>query len=78
LAFIDFGTISKLDSLRLVVTGSRDDIAPPDLIEKSYQGWNADAQFEVISGADHFYVGYIDRLEAILAAYLEGRESSAS
>jgi alpha/beta superfamily hydrolase len=73
-AFIDFGAISNLGSLRLIVTGSRDEIAPPDLIEKSYTGWNSDAQFEVISGADHFYVGYLDKLEAILAAYLEGRE----
>ena len=75
-AFIDFGAISDLGSLRLIVTGSRDDIASPDLIEKSYHGWNADAQFEVIGGADHFYMGYIDKLEAILAAYLEGRESN--
>ncbi|MGD2014866.1 MAG: alpha/beta hydrolase [Desulfobacterales bacterium] len=73
-AFIDFGTISDVGSLRLIVTGSLDDIAPPDLIEKCYGGWNSEAQFEVINGADHFYVGYIDRLEAILAGYLEGRE----
>jgi hypothetical protein len=73
-AFIDFGTISDLGSLRLIVTGSLDDIAPPDLIEKCYGGWNSEAQFEVINGADHFYMGYIDRLEAILAGYLEGRE----
>jgi alpha/beta superfamily hydrolase len=73
-AFIDFGAISDLGSLRLIVTGNRDNIAPPDLIEKAYQGWNADAQLEVISGADHFYLGYIDKLEAILRAYLEGRK----
>jgi alpha/beta superfamily hydrolase len=71
LAFIDFGSISDLGSLELIVTGSRDDIAPPDLIKKSYAGWNATAQFEVINGADHFYTGYLDKLEAILAAYLE-------
>ncbi len=73
-AFIDFGSISDLGSLRLIVTGSRDDIAPPDLIKKSYAGWNAAAQFEVMDGADHFYAGYLDKLEAILTAYLEGRE----
>ncbi|MGD9064370.1 MAG: alpha/beta hydrolase, partial [Desulfobacterales bacterium] len=48
-AFIDFGTISDLGSLRLIVTGSLDDIAPPDLIEKCYGGWNSEAQFEVIN-----------------------------
>ena len=74
LAFIDFSAVSYLDRLRLIVTGSRDDIAPPDLIEKSYAGWNSEAQFEVISGADHFYVGYTDKLEAILTAHLEDRD----
>ena len=73
-AFIDFGSISDLGALRLIVTGSRDDIAPPDLIEKSYAGWNVEAQFEVINGADHFYAGCLDKLEAILAVYLEDRE----
>jgi hypothetical protein len=42
-------------------------------IKKSYAGWNAEAQFEVISGADHFYAGYLDKLEAVLTVYLEGR-----
>jgi len=74
LAFIDFGSIADLGCLGLTVTGSRDDIAPPDLIKKSHAGWNAAAQFEVINGADHFYAGYINKLEAILTAYLEGRE----
>jgi alpha/beta superfamily hydrolase len=75
-AFIDFGSISNLDSLRLIISGGRDDIAPPDLIKKACPGWNAAAQFEVIEGADHFYMEYTDKLEAILAAHLEGRESS--
>ena len=73
-AFINFDSISNLNNLKLIVTGSRDDIAPPDLIKKSYTAWNAAAQFEVINGADHFYAGYIDKLEDILMAYLEGRE----
>ncbi len=78
LAFIDFGAVSDLDRLRLIVTGSRDDIAPPDLIENSYAGWNSEAQFEILKGADHFYVGYTDKLEAILTAHLEGRETRVS
>ena len=76
-ALIDFGSISGLGSLRLIVTGSRDDIAPPDRIKKSYAAWNAAARFEVISGADHFYAGYLDKLEAILATYLEDKEKQS-
>ena len=73
-AFIDFGSVSELGSLSLIVTGSQDDIAPPDLIKESIARWNTAAQFEIISGADHFYAGYLHQLEAVLTAYLEGRE----
>ncbi len=54
-AFIDFKSISVLGGLRLIITGSRDDIAPADMVENLYPAWNPAAKFEVISGADHFY-----------------------
>ena len=65
-AFIEFKNIAKISSLKLIVTGSRDDIAPVSMVEKSYPTWNAAAEFEVINGADHFYGGYESRLEAVL------------
>ena len=70
-AFIDFGAISTIDCLKLVITGSRDDIAPVAMIRQSYREWNAEAQLEVIDGADHFYGGYEDMLEEILFAKLK-------
>jgi alpha/beta superfamily hydrolase len=70
-AFIDFKSISNLSSLKLIVTGSRDDIAPADMVEKLYPTWNPTAKFEVIGGADHFYGGYQDKLEAVLADFLK-------
>ena len=69
-AFIDYASISDLNKLKLIVTGSRDDIAPAKLIEEFYPGWNAAAHFEVIKGADHFYGGYLDKLDAVLSAHL--------
>ena len=72
-AFVDFGSIADISSLKLIITGSRDDIAPTEMIKRSYPGWNAAAHFEVINGADHFYGGYMDKLEAVLSAYLEGK-----
>jgi alpha/beta superfamily hydrolase len=71
-AFIDFKSISDLSSLKLIITGSRDDIAPADMVEKLCPAWNPTAKFEVISGADHFYGVYQDRLEAVLADFLTG------
>jgi len=69
-AFIDFGSVGTIDCLKLVITGSRDDIAPAELIRQSYCEWNAAARLEVIDGADHFYGGYEDQLKDILTSNL--------
>jgi alpha/beta superfamily hydrolase len=56
--------------LELVVGGSRDQIAPPDRIKGMLPKWNPEARLEVIEGADHFYAGYLAKLEAILIEFL--------
>lgn len=68
LAFIDFGPPAAIPNLHLIVTGGRDEIAPPDLIECARRAWNPAAAFEVIPGADHFYAGFIDTLAETIAA----------
>jgi alpha/beta superfamily hydrolase len=65
---MDFNSIVTMDTLKFVVTGNRDDIAPADVIEKMISTWNPNARFEVIDGADHFYGGYLKQLEAVLAS----------
>jgi alpha/beta superfamily hydrolase len=42
-AFIDFGTIAGLDCLNLIITGSRDEIAPSGLINQLIPKWNGSA-----------------------------------
>jgi len=64
--FMDFKSIVTMNSLKFVVTGNRDDIAPADVIEKMISTWNPNARFEVIDGADHFYGGYLNQLESVL------------
>ncbi len=61
--FIEFKPLAPLSNLHLIVTGSRDDIAPPRLIEAVRLTWNPGAAFQVIAGADHFYSGYLTALE---------------
>jgi alpha/beta superfamily hydrolase len=68
--FMDFLPDLEMDNLKLVVTGSEDNIAPVDLIRKLLPTWNPEARFEVIEGADHFYGGYIKSLEFVLSAFL--------
>lgn len=69
-AVIDFGTVTSIPFLKLVVAGDRDEFAPPELIRKMFTKWNPDAHFEIINGADHFYGGYLNALETILSANL--------
>jgi len=69
--FVDFTSIGLLPSLRLIVTGSQDDIAPADMIREMLPEWNENALLIEIDGADHFYSGYVDRLEAMLNENLQ-------
>ncbi len=65
-AFIDFASIGRLPGLRLVVTGSRDEIAPPDAIRQMLTTWNPSACLDIIDGSDHFYGRHTRQLEEAL------------
>lgn len=64
--FIDFSFLSHSPKLKLVIAGSQDDIAPASMIRKMLPAWNPDAIFKVIQGADHFYWGKTEEIEAII------------
>ena len=66
-AFMDFGAVSNIPGLKAVVAGSRDDIAPPDMLKRLTALWNPSARLEILSGADHFFFGYREALIALLA-----------
>jgi alpha/beta superfamily hydrolase len=76
-AFIAFDRIGPLKCLKLVITGSRDEIAPAAHIRDLLPAWNPDAGLEIIDGCDHFYAGHREALQAILSRYLKSRESQA-
>ena len=59
-----------------MVTGSRDNIAPADQIRDLLPAWNPDTHFEIINGCDHFYIGYLDKLQSILTQYLKSAKSN--
>ncbi len=65
--FVKFEPCS-LPGLKFAVTGSNDEIAPAVKVKEMFPVWNPKAKFKVIKGADHFYSGYIERLEKVLAA----------
>ncbi len=66
-AFMDFGDVKSIDSLELVITGSRDDLAPPSQIQEMLPNWNPSAKLVVIKGADHFYLNFFKQLASVLS-----------
>ena len=69
-AFVDFGPVKHLKHLKLIITGSRDDIAPVHMIQEHLPTWNPAAALEIIPGADHFFSGYAQMLASTLTAYI--------
>jgi len=66
-AMIDFSDVGFLSPLDLVITGGRDDIAPPAQIKKMLSRWNPSSRFKMIESADHFYGGFLTDLGTALA-----------
>ena len=69
-AFMDFGPPAPIANLDLIVTGGRDEIAPPGKIAGVRSAWNPQAAFEVIAEADHFYTGLLKTLTDKIAAHI--------
>ncbi|MDX2441236.1 MAG: alpha/beta hydrolase, partial [Desulfobacterales bacterium] len=68
--FVAFSPVQSIPCLKLVITGSIDDIAPADRIKTMHLSWNRNAHLEVINGADHFYSGCLDELESVLSSHI--------
>jgi alpha/beta superfamily hydrolase len=69
-AFIDFATVPDIPTLKFVVTGGRDEIAPPDRVRPLLARWHPDVEMDVIAQADHFYGGCLDQLKAAISNVL--------
>ena len=67
---IDFSFLEYSPRIKLVICGSRDEIADYKTVEKMLPKWNDQALFRVIQGADHFYSGYEEDLIDIVGTFL--------
>ncbi|MFP4533557.1 MAG: alpha/beta hydrolase [Desulfobacterales bacterium] len=67
---LEFDKKATFDTLKLVVTGSGDEFAPPRLVKPLVRDWNPDAALHVIDGADHFFFSHLRELEEILCGHL--------
>jgi len=69
-SFIDFSFLEYCPEIKLVICGTRDEIAEYKKVEKMLPKWNDQALFRVIQGADHFYSGYEEDLIDIVGEFL--------
>lgn len=70
-SFIDFAFLKHNPKIKLVVCGTRDEIADYKTVERMLPKWNDQALFRVIQGADHFYSGYEEELIEIVGEFLK-------
>lgn len=70
-AMLEFEKDRPIDALKLVITGSEDEFAPPRLIQPMLGHWNPHARFQIINGADHFFFGHLNKLEALVLNHSE-------
>lgn len=64
---MDFSGVSHPQLSACLITGSRDDIAPPDAIETLLDLFGNAARLITIRGADHFFSGYMQQLESAIS-----------
>jgi alpha/beta superfamily hydrolase len=69
--FMDFSPIAYSAEIRLVIAGSKDDIAPPEMIEKMLPTWNPEAELRIIQGADHFYGGKSGEITEVIRKFFK-------
>lgn len=70
-AFMDFSFLGFNSKIKLVISGSNDDIAPPAKIKELIPTWNPEAEFRIIDGIDHFYSGGTTEVEEIIKNFLD-------
>ena len=67
---MDFSSINSDSRIKLVISGSEDEIADTGSIEKVISSWNKDAEFKIIQGTDHFYRDKTAELQKVIGDFL--------
>lgn len=65
--------LARLHQPRLFVQGSDDEFGPGPAIRKLFASLAEPKRLEVVEGADHFFTGRLDELQAPIAAWAAGR-----
>jgi len=71
---MDYSFLSYSPKIKLVISGSHDDIAGTKGIKEGMPIWNPEAILKIIEGADHFYGSKTDELKRLIVEFLGDRE----
>jgi alpha/beta superfamily hydrolase len=75
-AMMDFDNSLPSPRLKLLITGSQDQIAPPAMVEKLLWRLNPNAELKVIAGADHFFSTGLEQLKNEIYKFLEAPDTA--
>jgi len=65
-AMLPFAEKLTLPGLKQVITGEKDEIAPPQPVKKLIDSWNPAAGFDIIKNCDHFFGDHLQNIASIL------------
>jgi alpha/beta superfamily hydrolase len=68
---MDYSFLSYNPKIKLVISGSQDDIAGTQGIKEGLPIWNPTAILRIIDGADHFYGSRADELKRLIIEFLD-------
>lgn len=68
---MDYSFLSYNPKIKLVISGSHDDIAGTQGIQEGIPIWNPEAILKIIDGADHFYGSKTEELKRLIVEYLD-------
>lgn len=68
---MDYSFLSYNPKIRLVISGSHDDIAGTQGIKEGLPIWNPEAILKIIDEADHFYGGKTEELKRLIIEFLD-------
>lgn len=69
----DFAFLAPCPSAGLITQGDKDDVVSEEIVSKLAARISKQAEYKVISGADHYYRGFEDELGATVTDYVKKR-----
>jgi len=68
---MDYSFLSYNPRIKLVISGSHDEISGTHGIKERMPIWNPEAILKIIDGADHFYGGKTEELKRLIIEFLD-------